>query len=180
VVRGADRLAERDALFQELQPLVRRLVSRYGEDPEVRADLPGEIYHRFWRLLEEYEPARGVPLRAYLIRNLTLFAHTYVRGRRRRQRRELGLIGDGNPELAHDPTPEWCSAIARRQFARVLAETIDTLPPRQRLVVTWRYYHGRSFADIAELLHVRPATARSLLRHALVRLRRRLSHLAPG
>src|SRR5207249_3594706 len=33
--------AARDALYRDFQPLVRRLIRQYGEDPELRQDLEG-------------------------------------------------------------------------------------------------------------------------------------------
>src|ERR1051325_606153 len=56
---------KREELFAELKPLVRRLIQRFGEDPEMRRDLEGEIYYRFCVLLDAYDPSRGVPLRPY-------------------------------------------------------------------------------------------------------------------
>src|SRR5205809_5332972 len=38
---------ERESLYGDLQPLVRRLLRQYRQDPELRQDLEGEIYCRF-------------------------------------------------------------------------------------------------------------------------------------
>src|ERR1041385_5418385 len=57
----------RDILYAELQPLVRRLISQYGDDAESRKDLAGEIYCRFCTILESFDESRGIPLRPYLI-----------------------------------------------------------------------------------------------------------------
>src|SRR5947207_2285808 len=38
---------EREALFADFQPLVRRLIRQYGDTYELRQDLEGEIYCRF-------------------------------------------------------------------------------------------------------------------------------------
>lgn len=70
--------AERDALFVELQPLIDRLIRQYGEDVEQREDLRGELYRSFCDLLAGYDPARGVPLRPYLTRDLALAAYTFA------------------------------------------------------------------------------------------------------
>src|SRR5207247_397741 len=70
VVRPQD-CRERDTLWVEFQPLVRRLVRQYGDTLEMREDLAGEIYCRFCALLDAFDPNRGVPLRPYLVRQLT-------------------------------------------------------------------------------------------------------------
>src|SRR6266700_1170068 len=45
----------RDILYAELQPLVRRLISQYGDDAESRKDLAGEIYCRFCTSFESFD-----------------------------------------------------------------------------------------------------------------------------
>lgn len=56
------------------------------------------------------------------------------------------------------------------QAARLCAD----LPAVQRAAVVLRYYEDRSFADIAEILGCREATARSHVHRALAALRSRL------
>src|SRR5207244_4443409 len=60
-----------DALYAEFQPLVWRLIRQYGDDADLREDLIGEIYARFRTVLAAYDPHRGVPLRPYLVRQLS-------------------------------------------------------------------------------------------------------------
>jgi RNA polymerase sigma factor (sigma-70 family) len=181
--RLADRRAKafrpssfnREALYQEFQPLVRRLIRQYGDCPELRQDLAGEIYYRFCWLLEVYDPGRGVPLKPYLVRQLTASVYTFARHGWIRQRREVSYdqkVEVGYPGSKTDPTPEWNHKLAMEQVIRSLPDAIANLPKRQRQVVVWRYYEQRPFADIAALLQVKPATARSLLRHGINSLRK--------
>jgi RNA polymerase sigma factor (sigma-70 family) len=168
-------LPERDALYAEFQPLVRRLIRQYGEDPELRQDLAGEIYCRFSDLLAAYDPTRGIPLRAYLVRTLTASVYTYSRSHWRRQHRELTLdagVPENDVAQSVDPNDEWDQNLVMQGMLRELPDAIGHLPVRQRQVVVWRYYEARSFEEIAESLRIRPATARSLLRHGLNSLRR--------
>ncbi len=173
----AARVRAREALFAEFQPLVRRLVRQFGEDPEVRQDLQGEIYCRFRALLDAYDPGRGVPLRPYLVRTLTASVYTWSRAQWRLKSRETALEPEvaEDPSLSVNPTEQWGQGLAMEEMLAGLPAAISRLPPRQRQVVIWRYYEGRSFDEIAGLLRVRPATARSLLRHGLNGLRRRLA-----
>lgn len=197
---------ERDLLYQDFQPLVRRLIRQYGgDDAELRQDLAGEIYFRFSALLDAYDPSRGVPLRPYLVRQLTASVYTYARQQWRSRKREVSLElrveegGDGAvmaggsggaggaalrtsqaasgglAALASDPTPAWDDAIVRDELLRCLPHLIAKLPQRQRRVLVWRYFEQRSFEEIAEQLQVKPATARSLLRYALLNLRKGLA-----
>jgi RNA polymerase sigma-70 factor (sigma-E family) len=52
-----------------------------------------------------------------------------------------------------------------------LLDAVATLPPRRRAAVVLRYYEGRTEAEIAEILGVRPGTVKSLLHRALAQLR---------
>jgi len=174
---------ERDALYQDFQPLVRRLIRQYGEDPELRQDLAGEIYCRFCTLLDAYDPSRGIPLRAYMVRTLTASVYTYSRSQWRRQHREVSLEATtsvSEPVTEADPSRQWDHNLMTQDVLKSLPDAIAELPARQRQVVIWRYYESRSFEEIAETLKVRPATARSLLRHGLNNLRRRISHSSLG
>ncbi len=168
---------DREALFADFQPLVRRLIRQYGEDAELRQDLAGEIYCRFCTLLDLYDPTRGIPLRAYLVRTLTASVYTFTRSHWRRQHREVSL--DASLKIREtaqtgDPSRQWDRDLLTEEVLKALPGAIAQLPVRQRQVVIWRYYESRSFEDIAAMLHVRPATARSLLRHGLNNLRRQM------
>src|SRR4051812_38761897 len=68
-----------EQLFVEFQPLVRRLIRQYGESLETRNDLKGEIYYRFCLVLKAYDPDRGVPLRPYIVRQLSASIYTFMR-----------------------------------------------------------------------------------------------------
>ena len=176
---GPATVPDRERLFADFQPLVRRLIKQYGEDAEQRQDLVGEIYCRFCAVLAAYDPARGVPLRPYLVRTLTASVYTYIRSQWRLQQREVNLDAEGQLEEATDPadpTDGWGQEILMHELLHALPPLIAALPLRQRQVVIWRYYDGRSFEEIAETLRVRPATARSLLRHGLNNLRRQIAH----
>ena len=169
---------EREALYADFFPLVRRLLRQFGEEPELRQDLQGEIYCRFCALLDVYDPNRGVPLRPYLVRQLTASVYTYARQYWRRRQREVSLEADGaldQPRQPDDPTPQWDNQMIMHRAIESLPDAIAMLTLRQRQVVIWRYYESRSFEAIAEALHIQVATARSTLRHALNNLRRMMA-----
>jgi RNA polymerase sigma factor (sigma-70 family) len=165
---------QQDRLYAEFGPLVRRLIRQYGENAEIRNDLEGEIYYRFCVLLKAYDPNRGVPLRPYLVRQLSASVYAFARHHWRNHNREVSLelfTSDGGPKQSVDPTPDWDDALDLQQFKNSLPAVIARLSERQRLVLIWRYYEDRSFEEIAERLGIQTATARSLLRHALNHLR---------
>ncbi len=169
-------LVDREALYAEFRGLAIRLVRRYGEDADLRHELPGEIYCRFCTLVDAYDPSRGIPLRPYLVRGLTSSIYTYARTHWRRLHREV-------PLEPLDVEGEWFSSrdflsedvvdkVVKQSIAEELPQFITRLPSRQRQAVIWRYYEQQSFLEIARRLEVRESTARSLLRYAVVNLRK--------
>jgi RNA polymerase sigma factor (sigma-70 family) len=166
------RLPQRDALYAEFSPLVRRLIRRYGTDHEIRADLVGEIYARFCDLYARFDPARGVPLRPYIARQLTWSIHTFCRAYWRQCARELqesaeeGAAGDSRAAPPVSSVED-----IDDQLCRVLSAAIGRLPERQRQTLILRYYDDKTFDEIAAMLGVQPASARSLLRNAIANLR---------
>jgi RNA polymerase sigma factor (sigma-70 family) len=175
-VKSGFTAAERETLYGEFQPLVQRLVRQYGDDAELAQDLPGEIYCRFCALLEEFDPARGVPLRAYLVRGLSLSTYSFARSQWRRRRREPIIDPDITTSLSTwDPTDGWDRDLMTRRVLNALPAAIERLPRRQKYVVTGRFYEARSFEEMASSMGVAPATARSLLRHGLANIRRQLA-----
>lgn len=167
--------AHRDRLYGEFAPLVRRLIRQYGNTPDMREDLTGEIYCRFCALLESFDPSRGVPLRPYLVRQLTHSTHTYARRQWRLERREAawGFLEISTVSYENATSnQDWLALCSQDDAAALLPDAIANLPARQRNVVIARYYHECSFEEIAEQLGIQTNTARSLLRHGLNNLRR--------
>ena len=169
--------AERDSLYAEFQPLARRLIRQYGDTNEAREDLLGEIYYRFCRLLDCFDPSRGIPLKPYLVRQLSASVYTYARHQWRRQKREIAMeLETGLNELrqAEDPSRHWDEKLTLDHARQGLPQALLQLSLRQRQVVIWRYYEARSFEEIAERLSIQPATARSILRHGLRNIRHKM------
>ena len=168
---------DRCKLYAEFQPLVQRLIRQYGDEPELREDLMGEIYCRFCAVLDAYDPSRGIPLRPYLVHQLAYSVYSYVRRQWRRHKREISLeidtIAKAIPS-SEDVSAQWDDAMMMQKVQEGLPRAISQLSQRQRQVVIWRYYEARSFEEIADRLNIRLATARSTLRHALKNMRRRL------
>lgn len=170
--------ADREALYAEFQPLIKRLIRQYGDSPESRQDLMGEIYYKFCALHDAFDPSRGIPFRPYMVRQLTAAVYTHARHGWRRQRREISLENNANAfdsVVPPDPSSDWLERLATDQILQSLPDAISTLPKRQRQVLIWRYYDQRTYEDIAGVLGIEVSTARSLLRHAIANLRRSIT-----
>ena len=173
-------IPDRDVLYAEMAPLVQRLLYRYGKTPELRQDLEGEIYCRFCRLLENYDPNRGIPIRPYIVRMLQQTLFNYVRDYWRYESRVTHIEMEPGTEKsipALVTEPDLVRQLVDEELLNALPSAIALLPERQKIVLVWRFYDGISFDDIAERLGIQPATARSLLRHALKALRRQVKSM---
>ena len=174
IVNPVDTI-DREWLYGEFAPLVRRLILQYGSCPQLREELVGEIYCRFCALLDAFDPKRGVPLRPYLVRQLSASVYTFVRSYRRSPAKELPFeagLDEVHRDLRTDPTRDWDYAMALDSIREVIPTALNQLSERQQSVVLWRYYHDCSFDEIAQRLGIQSATARSLLRHALKTMRK--------
>jgi RNA polymerase sigma factor (sigma-70 family) len=73
-------------------------------------------------------------------------------------------------EAVADREGPLAAAIAGEEHA-ALRRALARLEPRRRAAVVLFYYHGKSLAEVAERLHVPPATAGTLLHRARAELR---------
>lgn len=71
--------------------------------------------------------------------------------------------------------PEQSSQLTERRER--LAQTIDSLPEQERLVVALFYYEGLIAREISDLLGLSPARVSQIHSHAIMRLRGKLSRL---
>lgn len=172
-----DELAENEPLpapgelLALFGPYCHRLIRRYGSTPELRQDLLGEIYCIIHDLREGYDITRGVPLSAYLFTQLRSSIFTCARREWRVQNREISTspLEEDWWELqsvVQDATAE------RFALREELLQALRELPKRQRTVVYLRYFQDQEFEEIAQRMGIKAATARSLLRNGLDRLRK--------
>lgn len=169
---------ERDTLFAELEPLVRRLTRQYGVNKETRRDLQDEIYRQFCALLDDYDPRSGVPFRPYLVRQLSAGIYAYTARHEDVNNGETApshISCGQNGRFTLIGAAVTCDAeVLRHDPAHSLSGAISKLPDLQRKVLVWRYYENRCFEDIARLLGSDVSDARLLLRHGLLSLRSQL------
>ncbi len=179
-VRGEAPLPAPAEVIARLGPYCRRLIRMYGSTPELRKDLHGEVYCIVHDLLEAYDTSRGVPLSAYLFRNLRAGVFTAARKEWRRYEREEPTSPlDSDWWETRKPTTESCQDRVIQREA--LLQAMEQLTERQRAVVFMRYFQGREFDSIARQLDIEPVTARSLLRNGISRLRKTMvDDLAPS
>jgi RNA polymerase sigma factor for flagellar operon FliA len=94
---------------------------------------------------------------------------------------ETLLGGEGNEtgvslgETVADQTTDTYRLVERSERSRVLAEAIDRLPPRERLVISLYYRDSLTFREIGRVLEISESRAYQLHTQAILRLRGYLS-----
>ncbi len=168
----------REHLFNEFQPLIKKLIRKYANNPEMARDFMGEIYIRFNDICDEFDPAYGVPLKPYIVRKLTASAYTYARSCWNRCSREISLDNNGSIRCTmagNNPIDELLNHMEHQELTAEATRAIQKISDRQRKVLVMRYVSGHSYEEIAEQMQVQPVTARSLVRHALNSVRSRVA-----
>jgi RNA polymerase sigma-70 factor (ECF subfamily) len=143
------------------------LVGGRADDAE---DVAQEAFVKAFAALGRFR--LGSAFRPWVLAIVANEARNRRRSAGRRQRHELRLAllppGEGGP------SPE-AAALAGEQRAALVA-AVETLPRRQREVVSCRYLLDLSEAETAAVLGVSAGTVKSQLSRALAHLREELGH----
>lgn len=141
---------------------VARGVLRNGPDAEdVAQEAMLQAYRRFARLRDRSR------FRGWLVRITFRLALDQARSARRREQRET-LWAVASPR----PTAE--DLAASGEFERRLAQAMETLPEKSRLVLLLSAMDGHSLEEVAELLELPVGTVKSRLHFARKRLAEKL------
>src|SRR5262245_48343117 len=138
------------------------LARQYVPDRADAEDVVQEAFVRFWRARE-----RAGDARAYLFGCVKGCALEWLRGQRRRTRREEAVARG-------EVRPLFESRLLEDERRRQIESAMQLLPGEQREVVVLKVWGELSFAEIAEALGVSANTAASRYRYALEKLRHRL------
>lgn len=136
-----------------------------GSDAE---DVVQEAFVKAYRALGTFRD--GAPFRPWLLRIVANEAHNLHRSWRRRTTLELRVALTPDATDPVEPEQEALAADART----TLLAAVNTLPQRDRLVLTCRYFLDLSETETAEVLAWPRGSVKSRLSRALVKLRRKL------
>lgn len=161
--RTGDREAF-DALVRLHFETVHRLLFRMTKNHEDAEDLAQESFARAYGALEGFREEASFSTWVQRIAVHLAIAHQKKHSRRGR---ELA-IEDADP-VAHGRDPD-----GRSELVRALSRALDELPPRLRAAIVLRSLEEREYGEMADILGVRPATARTHVMQARKHLLRRL------
>jgi len=169
VKRGA--VTRFEQILQRHEEEIYRFARRLTGNGDDAADVLQETFLRAFRAFAGLP--REANHRAWLYRIAGRTALNLARANRVRETLPL-QAADGLPEHQGDLE----SMVETRRLARSLAETVRTLPGRQRIALVLRKYEGLPYDEVAETLGCSADTARAHVYQAMTKIRRRLSGTA--
>lgn len=146
-------------LYERHKPFVLRVASGVTHDNSLALDAMQET---FAYVLRQFPPGPGLTLTAKLTSYLYPIARNSAISELRKAKR-----------LAADVEPDLLPASGDNDDDDLI-QVLRELPPAGREVVTMRFVHGMSLAEIAEALDVKPGTVKSRLHTAIQHLRNSL------
>jgi len=154
-------------LFERTKNLVYKTAYLMLGSAEEAEDALQEVFVLVYKSLSSFDPRKGA---------LTTWLHritvNYCLGVRRKRHVDSRPLEEDELEQLSDPRP---SGMARLEDAQTMAQAIQSLSDKQRVVVILRYYWDLPYSEIAEILDIPLGTVKSRLERALHSLRESLT-----
>jgi len=166
LVRVADHRDESafDELFRRYSRAVYSLVVRVLRDRDAGEDIVQDTFAAIWRAASSYRPDRG---------KATSWVFTIARNAAVDAARSRRTVTGELPEtIDPGPGPDALAGAEMDAFRVHLA--VDSLPPREREVISLAYFDGLSQSEVAARLELPLGTVKTRTRSALGRLAERL------
>jgi RNA polymerase sigma-70 factor (ECF subfamily) len=154
-----------ETLIQRHELRALRLAYHITRDPESAKDVVADSFLAVVEQISRSDPDR--PFEPWFFRIVTNRAISATRWASRRQRL-LALIAP----RSEPPDPE--AVAIRNETQRVLAQVIQSLPPKERAALALRYYLDLDERGIAAMLGWPIGTVKTRLHRGRARLRQRL------
>ncbi len=151
--------------YDRTSAAVHGLARRVVRDPARAEEITQEVYLQVWRTATRFEPSRG-SARSWLLTLTHRRAVDVVRHDQASTNREAGYDWSGGPDI--DVVEDTVSTRLEHEQVR---RCLSSLTELQHEAVTLAYYGGNTYAEVATLLDVNPATVKTRMRDGLIRLR---------
>lgn len=139
-------------------------------DPGRAEDAVQDAFMNVWNHAANFDAERG-SLRAWLLTSVRNRCIDYLRGRGGRERKELELVGDLEPEAAYalSPSDPWREVSLSLERAAV-RDAMASLPVEQRQVIEMAYFGGYSHNEISDMTRVPLGTVKGRMRLGLEKM----------
>ncbi|WP_218617684.1 RNA polymerase sigma factor [Cryptosporangium aurantiacum] len=150
-----------DEVYDLYSALVHGVALRTTRDRIAAEDVTQEVFVQVWEKIDRFDAERG-SLRAWIATIAHRRSVDHVRRETARTRVAVTAVGSTHPSAEDE-------AVVVMLADRVRA-AVDLLPEAQREVVRLAYYEDHSLVQAAVKLGIPEGTAKSRMRHALMRL----------
>jgi RNA polymerase sigma-70 factor (ECF subfamily) len=149
--------------------LARRLLS----DVRLAEDVAQDVFVRFWREAERFDPARGT-LRSYLLALTHGLAVDLVRSETSRRVREHRV---SDVDTTSTDVEQEVFEITNAERVR---DAIAKLPETERNAIELAYFGGHTYREVASIVGEPEGTVKSRIRSGLRRMQRELAEAISG
>ena len=164
-------------LFDTHHRRVFSLAFRYLRNSADAEDVLQETFIRAYRALATYDPGRGLNFAVWINRiGVRCSLDALRRNRRRGGEEREGEVMNGLPDRHHESDPE--RTARNREVRDRVAEALDRLSPKQRLIFTMRHWEGYSTREIAAAAEITEGAVKTHLFRAIGSLKKRLRRYA--
>jgi RNA polymerase sigma-70 factor (ECF subfamily) len=180
-----DQIALHDLMEKFRKPLARMIDRRLDRQLKTRVDASDVVqdsYLEAWKHLPEYVANPAVPfvvwLRQIVSQQAVAAYRTHVVAQMRSAHRETSLnhapVTTDESQILADrlagPIDSPSFAAMRDERRAILVETLETMEPDEREILTLRHFDGLNSVESAELLGITPAAASKRYIRAIKRL----------
>jgi RNA polymerase sigma-70 factor, ECF subfamily len=141
--------------------LARRVLGNAAE----AEDVTQEVFLRLWNEPARFDPSRG-SLRSYLLAQSHARSVDVIRSQNSRRARESSDAMKTARAEYHLESEVWDLTVAHQ-----VAQALATLPAEERRAIELAYFEGRTYVEVAEILHQPEGTVKSRIRNGMRRMR---------
>ncbi|HVB70524.1 MAG TPA: sigma-70 family RNA polymerase sigma factor [Acidimicrobiales bacterium] len=141
--------------------LARRVLGNAAE----AEDVTQEVFLRLWNEPARFDPLRG-SLRSFLLAQSHARSVDVIRSQNSRRAREASDAMKTARAEYHLESEVWDLTVAHQ-----VAQALATLPPEERRAIELAYFEGRTYVQVAEILHEPEGTVKSRIRNGMRRMR---------
>ncbi len=163
-IADGDQLAMR-TLFARHRVALYRFVLRMVGDATLAEDILSDVFLDVWRQASRFEARSTVSTWLLAIARFKAFSAL-------RRRREVELDCEAVSAIA-DPADDPEVVMQKKSTGELLRRSLASLPPEQGAVIDLVYYHGKTVAEVADIVGANEATVKTRMFYA----RRKLAEM---
>lgn len=159
------------SLFNEYRDKVFGFFVKNLGDRELAKDLTQEVFYKLCKKGDQIVEIQEINSYIFLMTRNIIFDHLRKAANERDYRDHLIREWKETPLGTNFQKPEAEKQIETEYFDEIFNQTVDILPPQQKLIVTLSKKEGLSNKSIAKKLGISPNTVKNHLHQALKSLR---------